>query len=160
MDVFLFLFAVSGFELLRRHFLDDRQDGVEVREPGRAVLTSAPFRFSMPMRSSALYAGVQAQTPSNTVLSCNIGDSPLLFQTAYSIAHLSKKSLILSALSLIIISVAHRGVAKFGIALASGARGLGFKSRHSDHEKKRESFQLSLFFLSFGWRDLNPWATA
>ena len=31
MDVFLFLFAVSGFELFRRHFLDDRQDGVEVR---------------------------------------------------------------------------------------------------------------------------------
>ena len=33
------------------------------------------------------------------------------------------------------MSVAHRGVAKFGIALASGARGLGFKSRHSDHEE-------------------------
>ena len=26
-----------------------------------------------------------------------------------------------------------RGVAKFGIALGSGPRGRGFKSRHSDH---------------------------
>ena len=29
------------------------------------------------------------------------------------------------------------GVAKFGIALGSGPRGRGFKSRHSDHEKHR-----------------------
>jgi hypothetical protein len=27
----------------------------------------------------------------------------------------------------------YRGVAKFGIALGSGPRGLGFKSPHSDH---------------------------
>ena len=30
-----------------------------------------------------------------------------------------------------------RGVAKFGIALGSGPRGLGFESRHSDHKKHR-----------------------
>ena len=32
-----------------------------------------------------------------------------------------------------IIIFALRGVAKFGIALGSGPRGHGFKSRHSDH---------------------------
>ena len=30
------------------------------------------------------------------------------------------------------------GVAKLGIALGSGPRGRGFKSRHSDHEKSLE----------------------
>ena len=32
----------------------------------------------------------------------------------------------------------HRGVAKFGIALGSGPRGLGFESRHSDHRETLE----------------------
>ena len=33
------------------------------------------------------------------------------------------------------IILKNRGMAKFGIALGSGPRGLGFESRYSDHEK-------------------------
>ena len=45
-----------------------------------------------------------------------------------------KKDLIFFGMSCIItLALAHRGVAKFGIALGSGPRGHGFKSRHSDH---------------------------
>ena len=32
-------------------------------------------------------------------------------------------------------SLVYRGMAKFGIALGSGPRGLGFESRYSDHNK-------------------------
>ena len=38
------------------------------------------------------------------------------------------------------------GVAKFGIALEWGSRGLEFESRHSDHEN-RESLTLSVFIF-------------
>ncbi len=44
-------------------------------------------------------------------------------------------------------------MAKFGIALASGARGLGFESRHSDHEKRKTcKLQVSILqvFLRLG----------
>ena len=34
-----------------------------------------------------------------------------------------------------------RGVAKFGIALGSGPRGLGFESRHSDHKSQHSLIQ-------------------
>ncbi len=47
-----------------------------------------------------------------------------------------KKDLIFFGMSCIItLALAHRGVAKFGIALGSGPRGHGFKSRHSDHKE-------------------------
>ena len=36
---------------------------------------------------------------------------------------------------MIMIEIGHPGVAKLGIALGSGPRGRGFKSRHSDHDK-------------------------
>ncbi len=39
----------------------------------------------------------------------------------------------------------YRGVAKFGIALGSGPRGLGFKSPHSDHYKKTADFCSAVF---------------
>lgn len=38
-----------------------------------------------------------------------------------------------------------RGVAKFGIALGSGPRGRGFKSRHSDHRKPLISCEIGGF---------------
>ena len=44
------------------------------------------------------------------------------------------------------------GVAKFGIALGSGPRGRGFKSRHSDHQAEPGrvfAFQAQFFILSF-----------
>ena len=44
-----------------------------------------------------------------------------------------KKDLIFKIIYCIIIKSLQRGVAKFGIALGSGPRGRGFKSRHSDH---------------------------
>ena len=47
----------------------------------------------------------------------------------------------------------HPGVAKFGIALEWGSRGLEFESRHSD-QKIQNSFSCSGFFL-FQWRDSN-----
>ena len=56
-----------------------------------AVFTSAPFLFSMAMRSSALYAGVHAQTPSKTVLFSNIVISPLCFQTGTSITQMTSE---------------------------------------------------------------------
>lgn len=59
-----------------------------------------------------------------------------------------KKSLILCFVSLIIMSVAHRGVAKFGIALGSGPRGRGFESRHSD---QRKSLEKPTFFGLFSF---------
>ena len=51
--------------------------------------------------------------------------------------------------------VIYPGVAKFGIALGSGPRGRGFKSRHSDHKRalkkmpKRKTSILSRFFRIF-----------
>ena len=44
------------------------------------------------------------------------------------------------------------GVAKFGIALGSGPRGRGFKSRHSDHEKHRPLWAV-LFCVGAGGRE-------
>ena len=41
------------------------------------------------------------------------------------------------------------GVAKFGIALEWGSRGLEFESRHSDQESV-EFFEFHGFFLTFG----------
>ena len=41
------------------------------------------------------------------------------------------------------------GVAKFGIALEWGSRGLEFESRHSDQKVER-AFALSTFFLQSG----------
>ena len=41
----------------------------------------------------------------------------------------------------------HPGVAKFGIALEWGSRGLEFESRHSDHENRKS-------FCSFGFHYL------
>ena len=38
-----------------------------------------------------------------------------------------------------------RGVAKFGIALGSGPRGLGFESRHSDQRKALKSYDFGAF---------------
>ena len=38
-----------------------------------------------------------------------------------------------------------RGMAKFGIALGSGPRGLGFESRYSDHRKALEMYVSSAF---------------
>ncbi len=46
------------------------------------------------------------------------------------------------------IITGQRGVAKFGIALGSGPRGLGFESRHSDQIKK--STQRVDFFIWLG----------
>ena len=43
----------------------------------------------------------------------------------------------------------HPGVAKFGIALEWGSRGLEFESRHSDH-KNQNNFCCSGFFFSCG----------
>ena len=43
-------------------------------------------------------------------------------------------------------------MAKFGIALASGARGLGFESRHSDQNKSSESKISVLGFFHFSAR--------
>ena len=37
-------------------------------------------------------------------------------------------------------------MAKFGIALGSGPRGLGFESRYSDHEKALEMYVSGAFF--------------
>ena len=48
-----------------------------------------------------------------------------------------------------IVVIGHRGVAKFGIALGSGPRGHGFKSRHSDHIKGALSGTLLLFTSVF-----------
>ncbi len=45
---------------------------------------------------------------------------------------------------LFIIRKARRGVAKFGIALGSGPRGLGFESRHSD-QKPSKSYDFDGF---------------
>ena len=49
-------------------------------------------------------------------------------------------------------------MAKFGIALGSGPRGLGFESRHSD-QIRLKSFDFSRIFLSFQnffrWRILH-----
>ena len=39
------------------------------------------------------------------------------------------------------------GVAKFGIALEWGSRGLEFESRHSDQQKALKSFDFSAFSL-------------
>ena len=47
------------------------------------------------------------------------------------------------------------GVAKFGIALEWGSRGLEFESRHSD-QKSRNSFYCFCFFLCFEIRKINP----
>ena len=41
----------------------------------------------------------------------------------------------------VIIAKAFRGVAKLGIALGSGPRGRGFKSRHSDQRKSLEALR-------------------
>ena len=42
-------------------------------------------------------------------------------------------------------NLVYRGVAKFGIALGSGPRGLGFESRHSDQLKDRPKGRSFLF---------------
>ena len=45
-------------------------------------------------------------------------------------------------------------MAKFGIALGSGPRGLGFESRHSDQKTRIYPPDRSLFFVSWSlWRD-------
>ena len=41
------------------------------------------------------------------------------------------------------------GVAKFGIALEWGSRGLEFESRHSDHRKALNSKEFGAFSLTF-----------
>ena len=46
-----------------------------------------------------------------------------------------------------IIIVKLRGVAKFGIALGSGPRGLGFESRYSDQINALNSTEFGAFFL-------------
>ena len=43
--------------------------------------------------------------------------------------------------------MAFRGVAKFGIALGSGPRGLGFESRHSD-QKAVTAYAVAAFFVA------------
>ncbi len=40
-------------------------------------------------------------------------------------------------------------MAKFGIALGSGPRGLGFESRYSDHKKASQMFSSGWFFTIF-----------
>ena len=55
-------------------------------------------------------------------------------QSSLFYANNLKKQLIFSLQYCIISSVVQRGVAKFGIALGSGPRGHGFKSRHSDQK--------------------------
>ena len=45
-------------------------------------------------------------------------------------------------------------MAKFGIALGSGPRGLGFESRHSDHKNALKSYDFgafSCFFPTFAY---------
>ncbi len=42
-----------------------------------------------------------------------------------------------------------RGVAKFGIALGSGPRGLGFESPHSDHQSRKLSQLTAFYFFIF-----------
>ena len=46
-----------------------------------------------------------------------------------------------------LISAAHPGVAKLGIALGSGPRDRGFKSRRSDHESPQSMIQSAEDFL-------------
>ena len=48
----------------------------------------------------------------------------------------------------------HPGVAKFGIALEWGSRGLEFESRHSDQEKPADFSKKSAGF-SYSMRDSN-----
>ena len=64
----------------------------------------------------------------------------------------SKKALILPEEYSIIpkhMKSVHRGVAKFGIALGSGPRGHGFKSRHSDQKDRTHSL-CALSFSIYG----------
>ena len=59
-----------------------------------------------------------------------------------------QKQLIFYFTYCIISSVAQRGVAKFGIALGSGPRGHGFKSRHSDQQKTHFCLPTKVRFLN------------
>ena len=43
-----------------------------------------------------------------------------------------------------------RGVAKFGIALGSGPRGLGFESRHSDQKPSTKVGGFLIFIITVG----------
>ena len=47
-------------------------------------------------------------------------------------------------------SLVYRGMAKFGIALGSGPRGLGFESRYSDHGKALEMYVSGAFSYFLG----------
>ena len=49
------------------------------------------------------------------------------------------------------------GVAKFGIALEWGSRGLEFESRHSDQEKFRFLMKTELFVAFFGVKKLSEY---
>ena len=44
-------------------------------------------------------------------------------------------------------SLVYRGMAKFGIALGSGPRGLGFESRYSDHSFLYEQFGVTVVMI-------------
>ena len=57
------------------------------------------------------------------------------------VAHWKNARPTLDILELILYNISsYRGVAKFGIALGSGPRGLGFESRHSDQTVLYEHF--------------------